>query len=214
MKVWDAPTRLVHWGVALLVGAAWYTAETGRMDWHYRAGLCIVALVAFRIMWGFLGSRTARFSSFLRSPRDVAAYIRSPSPASPRAGHNPLGAYSVLAMLAALVLQVATGLLSVDVDGIESGPLSYLVSFDDGRLAAEIHNASFVAIQGLVALHLLAIAVYRLGGRGLIMPMITGRDPQVIEPREANLGGGAFRALVTFAAASGLAWWVGAGAPL
>jgi cytochrome b len=214
MKVWDLPTRLFHWTIVLLIGAAWYSAESGLMEWHYRAGISAVGLVAFRLIWGFVGSRTARFASFLRSPRAVADHLLGRSATPPRAGHNPLGGYSVITMLAVLVLQVSTGVLAVDVDGIESGPLSYLVSFDDGRFAAEIHSASFVAIQVLVVLHVLAIAVYRLRGRRLVMPMITGRDPQLTEEPEGMPSGGSLRALVSLVAASGVAWWINAGAPM
>lgn len=214
MKVWDLPTRLFHWSIALLLGAAWYTAENGLMNWHYRAGIGILALLSFRILWGLFGSRTAQFRGFIRSPAAVASYVRSPSPASPRAGHNPLGAYSVVAMLAALVVQVSTGVFAVDIDGIESGPLSYLLSFDDGRLAANVHGASFVAIQTLVVLHVLALVAYRLAGRRLIVPMITGRDVQITDPGETNTGGGAIRALLALTAASGFAWWVSAGSPI
>lgn len=214
MKVWDLPTRIFHWTIILLVAGAWYTAEFGLMQWHYSIGLAALALVAFRLLWGVAGGATSRFSSFVRSPRAVFSYLRAPSTASPRAGHNPLGGYSVIAMLAALVLQISTGVLAVDVDGIESGPLSYLITFDNGRFAAEVHGTTFVAIQALVVLHLLAIAFYRIRGRRLIMPMVTGRDPQ-LEPKPAAIAaGGLMPALLCIAAASGLAWWISAGAPL
>ena len=213
MKVWDIPTRVFHWAIVALIAAAWYTAETGRMEWHYRAGITALGLIAFRLIWGIVGGTTARFSNFVRSPKAVATYLRTRG-AAPRAGHNPLGGYSVLAMLAALVVQVSTGVLAVDVDGIESGPLSYLVSFDDGRLAAAVHSASFVAIQVLVVLHVIAIIIYRVRGRRLTVPMITGRDPQLVNDDLAPEGSGLVRALAAIAAASALAWWVSAGAPM
>lgn len=109
---------------------------------------------------------------------------------------------------------MSTGVFAVDIDGIESGPLSYLLSFDDGRLAANVHGASFVAIQTLVVLHVLALVAYRLAGRRLIVPMITGRDVQITDPGETNTGGGAIRALLALTAASGFAWWVSAGSPI
>ena len=215
MKVWDIPTRLFHWAIVLLIAGAWYSAEAGPMEWHYRAGIGVLGLIAFRLLWGVIGSRTARFAYFLHSPRAVADYVRGRSSGPPRAGHNPLGGYSVIAMLVVLVVQVSTGVFAVDVDGIESGPLSNMVSFDDGRLAAEIHDASFVAIQGLVGLHLLALAFYWLRGRRLVLPMITGRDPQLgKDAQEIDAGGGKVRASIAVAAASVFAWWVSAGAPL
>lgn len=212
MTVWDLPTRTFHWAIVLLVAGAWYSAEAGLMEWHYRAGVGALGLIAFRLIWGLAGSGTARFSNFVRSPRAVTAYLRA-SGAPPKAGHNPLGGYSVIAMLAALVLQVSTGVFAVDVDGIESGPLAYLVSFADGRRAADFHRVSFTVIQVLVALHVLAIAYYRARGRSLIVPMITGRDPQVSDVSEDAAGGCPVRTLAAIAAASALSWWISAGAP-
>jgi cytochrome b len=214
VKVWDLPTRLFHWLIVLLVGFSWWSAETGHMDWHYRSGLTALILLTFRLVWGVVGGSTARFAHFVKSPATVLAYLRRPMALHLAGGHSPLGGYSVLAMLLALILQVGTGLFSVDVDGLESGPLSYLVSFDQGRLAARVHHLSFTAIQGLVALHVLAIAWYRIRGRKLIMPMVTGRDPQLQAASEAVTGGGAIRAAIVLAIALALGWWVSAGAPL
>jgi cytochrome b len=111
-------------------------------------------------------------------------------------------------------VQVGTGLLAVDVDGIESGPLSYLVSFDQGRVAAKVHHLSFTVLQALIALHLFAIIYYRIRGRRLIIPMVTGRDPQLQAGSSEVTGGGAFRAVLALAIALLLGWWLNAGAPL
>ena len=212
MKVWDLPTRLFHWSIVLLVGFSWWSAETGQMDWHYKSGLTALVLLVFRILWGFVGGSTARFARFIKSPMTATAYLRRSKDAPVRGGHNPLGGYSVIAMLLALVIQVGTGLFAVDVDGIESGPLSYLVDFDQGRSAAAVHHLAFTLVQVLIVLHLLAIAYYRLRGRRLIVPMITGRDPQVAAGEVT--GGGALRAVVVLAIALGIGWWVSLGAPL
>lgn len=213
MKVWDLPTRLFHWLIVLLVGFSWWSAETGNMDWHYRSGLTALVLLVFRLLWGFIGGSTARFSQFLRSPGAVITYLREP--AGPlRGGHNPLGAYSVIAMLLALAAQIGTGLFAVDIDGIESGPLSYMVSFDQGRAAADVHEISFTVLQVLVVLHLLAIAWYRIRGRRLIAPMVTGRDRQLSAEAGELRGGGPVRAIVALGTALALGWWVSLGAPL
>ena len=213
MKVWDLPTRLFHWLIVLLAGFSWWSAEAGHMDWHYRSGLAALVLLVFRLLWGFIGGSTARFSQFLRSPGAVLAYLREP--AGPlRGGHNPLGAYSVIAMLLALAVQIGTGLFAVDIDGIESGPLSSRVSFDQGRTAAEVHEISFTVLQALVVLHLLAIAWYRIRGRRLIVPMVTGRDPQLPAGSAGVTGGGFVRAVAALTAALALGWWVSLGAPL
>lgn len=213
MKVWDIPTRLFHWLIVLVVGFSWYSAETGLMDWHYRSGIAALCLLAFRLIWGVAGGSTARFTHFLRSPQSVLRYLRRPANLS-TAGHNPLGGYSVVAMLVALLTQVVSGVLAVDVDGIESGPLSYLISFDQGRVAAAVHEITFTAVQILVLLHILAIVYYRLRGRRLLVPMITGRDAQIDPAGDGVRGGGWARATIALLVAATLAWWISAGAPL
>src|SRR5688572_14073380 len=115
VRVWDVPVRVGHWLMVLAVGTSWWTAETGRMDWHRYAGYSMLALVSFRIYWGFFGSSTARFSQFVRGPRTIVSYLKGRWVAMP--GHNPLGALSVVVLLALLLTQVALGLFAVDVDG-------------------------------------------------------------------------------------------------
>ncbi|MBY0421726.1 MAG: cytochrome b/b6 domain-containing protein, partial [Parvularculaceae bacterium] len=145
------------------------------MDWHRASGLFIVFLLFFRLQWGLFGGETARFGRFVKGPGGVFSYLKGEAPATP--GHNPLGGWSVVAMLAALLLQATAGLFAVDIDGIESGPLSHFVSFDQGRLAADIHGAVFNALLALVGLHLAAILFYAVMRRkNLVGPMITGAD--------------------------------------
>lgn len=213
VKVWDLPTRLFHWLIVLLVGFSWWSAETGRMDWHYKSGMMVLNLVTFRIVWGLIGGSTARFAKFVKSPMAVAAYVRRPKTGPQPAGHNPLGGYSVVALLLVLVVQVGTGVFSVDIDGVESGPLSYLVSFDQGRVAAEVHHLSFTLLQVLVGLHLLAIVYYRIRGRKLIMPMVTGRDRQLAGGAGELVRAGWPRIVIAVGIAFTLGWWVSAGAP-
>lgn len=213
MKVWDLPTRLFHWLIVLLIGFSWWSAETGHMDWHYKSGMMILNLVTFRIVWGLIGGSTARFAGFVKSPMAVVAYLRRPKGETHAAGHNPLGGYSVVALLLLLAIQVGTGVFSVDVDGIESGPLSYLVSFDQGRVAAEVHHLSFTLLQVLVGLHLLAILYYRIRGRKLIVPMVTGRDAQLTGGTGELIGAGWLRFVIAVAIAFTLGWWISAGAP-
>jgi cytochrome b len=158
LRVWDLPLRLFHWLLVLLIAALWLSAEYRLMQWHRWFGYAATALLLFRILWGFAGSTTARFAAFVRGPRAVAAYLRGAAAAP---GHNPLGGWSVLAMLIALLAQAGLGLFAVDVDGIESGPLARWVSFDAGRLAAEAHELLFNGLLALLALHLGAVAFYR-----------------------------------------------------
>jgi cytochrome b len=212
VKVWDIPTRLFHWSIVLLVVLSWRSAESGAMDWHYLSGIAALGLLLFRLIWGMIGGHTARFSHFLRSPCAALSYLRDPAKPAAQPGHNPLGGYSVFAMLLLLAAQVGTGLFAVDVDGIESGPLSYLVSFEQGRVAAGVHETSFNLLLGLIALHLLAIAYYRVRyARRLILPMITGRDPQISDDVDDVASAGPLRFFLAAALAGGAAWWVSTG---
>ena len=160
VRVWDVPVRLVHWATVIAVALSWWTGETGRLEWHRWSGYALLGLVTFRIYWGFFGSSTARFRQFVRGPRAVAGYLRGAWNVA--AGHNPLGALSVLALIVLLLAQVMLGLFAVDVDGIESGPLSLYVSFEAGRAAAKWHDAVFDVLLWLAGLHILAIAWYRI----------------------------------------------------
>ena len=175
LRIWDVPVRIFHWLLIPLMAFAWWTEETDHLDWHRLTGYVLLALVLFRIVWGFIGSDTARFSHFLRGPRAIAAYLGKKDGDEPAVGHNPIGGWSVLAMLALISAIIAAGLFAVDVDGIESGPLSGLVSFDTGRLASHIHELLFYALLALIGLHVLAILYYAVFQRdNLVGPMITG----------------------------------------
>jgi cytochrome b len=174
VRVWDVPVRAGHWLMVLALCTSWWTAETGRMDWHRYAGYSMLALVSFRIYWGFFGSSTARFSQFVRGPRTIVSYLKGRWVAMP--GHNPLGALSVVVLLALLLTQVVLGLFAVDVDGIESGPLSAHVSFEVGRAAASWHEDLFDVLLWLIGLHIVAVLYYVLYKKeSLIAAMLHGR---------------------------------------
>lgn len=212
VRIWDWPIRVFHWSLAAAIGFAWWTAETGRMQPHRWAGYAVLGLLAFRLFWGVAGGDTARFASFVRGPRTALAYARGlfDRTRPPSAGHNPLGGWSVIALLATTGLMVVLGLFAVDVDGIESGPLSAWVSFDVGRMAAQGHALIFDGLLGLIALHLAAVLFYLVVRReNLVGPMLHGfrrlaRDPghRFASPARVALG-------VVLAAA--LAWWASSG---
>lgn len=210
MRVWDLPTRLVHGAMAALIPWSWWTAHTDQLERHRLSGYLLLGLLLFRLIWGFVGSETARFAVFVRGPAAIRRYLRGEAPARP--GHNPLGALSVVALLAALGAQIGLGLLAVDEDGLESGPLSYLVSFDTARSAAAIHHKLFWGLVALIALHVAAIAYYVLvRKRNLVTPMITGRAAaDGPEPRIARWWLAAPAAL----AAGAAAWFVASGLKL
>jgi cytochrome b len=174
VRVWDLPTRLFHWALAALVAFSVATVKLGGfwMDWHMRSGYAILALVVFRILWGFAGSRYARFASFVRRPSEIVGYLRGQ--VEHGAGHSPLAAVSVLALLGVLLAQAGTGLFSNDGNFTE-GPLARLVSGVAGERLSTVHRFGEWAIYALVGLHIAAIAYYTTFRKvALVRPMITG----------------------------------------
>ncbi len=180
---WDLPVRLFHWSIVAFIGLSWWSAEYAFDRVHFWSGHALLFLIVFRILWGFAGSSTARFANFVRGPAAVFAYLRHGRQS--QAGHSPIGALSVLAMLLALLVQIATGLIQIDDEDFIEGPLSGLVGYDTAVLAHDVHEVSFNILLGLIALHLLAIGYYHLvRGRSLIRPMVTGRAalPEGVSP--------------------------------
>ncbi len=177
--VWDLPLRLFHWGLAAAVVTNVVTANIGRMELHERSGLTVLALVAFRLLWGFVGGHHARFRNFVRAPRAVMAWLRKPSDTSaPRAaGHSPLAALSVLALLAVTGFMAMTGMFSSD--GILfDGPLAHLAPAQS-EAATKIHHRAKLVLILLVVLHLVAILVYKFGKKiNLTSAMVTGRPSE------------------------------------
>jgi len=207
--VWDLPVRLVHWLLAALILFSWWSVKNHHTDWHIWSGCAILTLLIFRILWGFVGSSTARFSSFVRGPRAIAAYLRG---GWVGIGHSPLGALSVLALFAAIAVQVGLGLISEDEDGLFFGPLSTLVTTDTSDRARDIHELWFKVILGLIALHLLAVLYYRLRGQKLTLPMITGRA-SLGPGNEPMQPGRWWVALICLAVGIGFTRWIIAGVP-
>jgi cytochrome b len=211
VRVWDVPTRLFHWLLVVLFAFSWWSAEQREMAWHQLSGTILLGLLAFRILWGFIGGSTARFTTFLKSPRRALSYLRS-RPAAATAGHNPLGGYGVIAMLTLLATQISSGLFAVDVDGVESGPLSFLVSFEAGRSAAAVHEVSFNILLGLIALHLAAVLYYTVVKRQpLIRRMITGADTGLDATNIPLVPASPVRLLVGASIAAAFAWWISNG---
>ncbi len=181
LQVWDLPTRIFHWLVVALVVVSFVTAKIGGnlMTYHMWSGYAILALLLFRVAWGFAGGRTSRFSAFVRPPAVVLAYARGLfRPDSPRyLGHNPLGGWSIIAMLAALLVQAGTGLFAND-DIFTEGPLYGWVSKSTSDGLTRIHDVNQWVIIAVVTLHVLAVFFYLVYKReNLIWPMVTGRKP-------------------------------------
>jgi len=203
-QVWDLPLRLFHWILVLLVGSQVVTAWIGgnALEYHALGGYAILALVLFRIVWGFLGGTHARFTDFVRGPTAVLSYARSLSSkaAVVHHGHNPLGGWSVLAMLASLLVQASTGLFAND-DVMMEGPLVKHVSGRFSEIATTIHDVNAIVLLALVSLHLLAVLFYLLGKKqNLIAPMITGGKPADGSKNAAGRGTGLAALLLAGAA--------------
>jgi cytochrome b len=203
IRVWDAPTRLFHWAIVILLGLSWLTESRGWMELHFLSGYSVIALLLFRVSWGFVGSETARFSHFIRGPIAALRHLahlhrREPDTAI---GHNAAGGWMVLAMLAMLAVEVATGLCAND-DGDTEGPLFKYVGKDRSDWLSHIHAVNFKVIQVAVLLHIVAILIYLgLKRHDLVRPMITGRKhlPEALQPpRLAS----PLRAVVLFAVAA------------
>ncbi len=179
VRVWDLPTRLFHWLLAALVVVSFVTVKAGG-NWlqiHFYSGYAIVVLIAFRIIWGFIGGRYARFSSFLFGPGSVLRHLRGSSDAPRTLGHNPLGAFSVYALIIVIGLQAAGGLFAND-DIASEGPLAKLISKGLSDRITSLHHLGEFVILTLVALHLVAVLYYLLLRRdNLVRPMLTGDKP-------------------------------------
>lgn len=188
VTVWDLPTRLFHWTLVMLMIAQWLTAEaSSTMDWHVRGGYAVLALVLFRLIWGFVGSETARFSGFVRGPgaalEYVKALLRGETPQY--LGHNPLGAWSIVAMLVLLLIQAGTGLFAND-DILIEGPLYAWVSKGTSNWLTTVHKLNFNLLLLVIAVHISAVLFYLLVKReNLIHPMLSGYKrlpPELAQP--------------------------------
>ncbi|MCK6404888.1 MAG: cytochrome b/b6 domain-containing protein [Rhodocyclaceae bacterium] len=202
IRVWDLPTRIFHWVLVLLIAAMIVTGKVGGnlIDWHGRIGLALVALIAFRIVWGFAGSTYARFASFFPTPYRLRAYLRGEW-STP--GHNPLGALSVFGLLGLIVLQLATGLIGND-DIAFRGPLFELVGKTLSDRATGLHKLMTNLLIALIVLHVAAIVFYaRVKKDNLVKPMLTGWKEHAGRPAS---GGGIVAFIAAAIIGTGAAW--------
>jgi len=206
VKVWDAPVRLFHWLLLALVALSVSTGYIGGnlMRWHIWSGCAILGLVIFRLLWGFGGSSTARFAHFVRGPRAALAYARGLFSRVPShtAGHNPLGGWMVLLLLASALLQAGTGLFSND-DIATEGPLYHMVSKSTSDALSAVHVTNAVVLLVLIGLHVAAVLYYFLFKReNLVWPMVTGVKRVRAQALPPLRFAGALRALALAAAAA------------
>ena len=178
VKVWDLPTRLFHWILVMLMIAQWLTAENdSTIQYHIWGGYTVLVLVLFRVIWGFAGSDTARFRDFIRGPGAALAYVkallRGETPLY--LGHNPMGGWSIVAMLVLLLIQAGTGLFAND-DITTEGPLYGWVSKGTSDWLTTIHKFNFNLLLLVIAVHISAVLFYLFVKReNLIHPMLSGR---------------------------------------
>jgi cytochrome b len=215
VRVWDLPTRVFHWLLALGIVGSVISAKIGgnAMPWHFRLGYLAFTLLAFRVLWGLVGGHWSRFANFLYAPATVLRYLRGQVRPDEHldVGHNPLGSFSVLGLLGLLALQVATGLVADD-EIASVGPLNrYVASGTAGLATAWHHHWGQWFVMAMVALHVGAIVFYRVNRRlDLVGPMLHGDKtlPQAT-PASADTWGQRLLALVIVAAcAAGVAWLV------
>lgn len=212
VRVWDLPTRLFHWGLVVCIFGLVATAYVpgSWIEWHARLGYAVFALLLFRLVWGFVGGRWSRFSAFFYSPRSILAYLRGQGHPDHGIGHNPLGAASVVAMILALIAQVATGLVSDDEIAFQ-GPLNRLVESSKGLTATWYHkDVGQWLVVALIVLHVLAIAFYQWKKKqNLVGPMLHGDKPAV-PGTAASRDDAASRllAVVVLAACAGAVLWI------
>lgn len=176
--LWDWQVRVCHWLMVVLIAACWWTAENHEIVYHSYCAYGLLGVVLFRIYWGFFGSSTARFSQFIKKPSAVAQYVKTlpQRQAGASAGHNALGGYSVLVLLALILLQIGLGLFSIDVDGFDGGPFADYLRFKTSREIAEWHEVTFNVLLGFIALHIVAVVYYLIWRRqNLTAAMIHGK---------------------------------------
>ena len=211
--VWDLPTRLFHWLVVLTLIGSYFTAKPGTewMNWHMRLGYLMIGLLLFRLVWGLIGPRHARFVNFIKGPTSILAYLKG---GLKTVGHNPMGAGMVVLMLILLLVQVTTGLFSTD-DIAFVGPYNPSVSHDLTEKLTAIHHKNFNLILAAVVLHLCAIVFYTFVKKERLVPaMIHGHKPaEHVPEQEAIPSSQLLKALIVIAIAGGCVYWLLHAAP-
>ncbi len=217
--VWDLPLRAFHWLFATSILASYFTAEPGSswMQWHIRLGYWMIGLLTFRILWGFVGPRHARFASFLKGPRPAWRYFKGlvglEDPIH-SVGHNPLGGVMVLVMLLLVAFQVGTGLFATD-DIVWTGPYNPSVSSATAKLLTHLHHLNFNLIWAAIALHVGAITYYAFVKKQNLVPaMLTGWKPaEAVPAGEAITSSELWKALLVMLVSVAVVYGIWSGAP-
>ena len=212
VRVWDLPTRLFHWLLTALVVFSFVTGKLGTdwLTWHFRSGYAIASLLVFRLMWGFAGSRYARFTSFLPAPSRVwrLLWSRQTEPVTSSAGHSAIGTLSVYVLLIVLAIQVIAGMFTND-GTFNEGPWVRFVSGAVSDRWSTLHYYNHWLIVALVVLHVAAIVYYLLAKReDLITPMLTGDKLGISAPMATDDASIRVRALVLLMLAGGIVFYL------
>ena len=188
IKVWDIPTRLFHWALVVAVGFMWYSSgDFELMEYHLIVGRLILCALIFRILWGFIGSTTARFTDFIRSPVTGLRYLFGKE-SSKTAGHNPAGGWMVLALLIILLTQALSGLFASDDVSypVYAGPFYFSVNADIAEWLNRLHHRNINYLWILVGVHVYASLIYQLQGKNLTGSMLSGKKQaqEGVKPQE------------------------------
>ena len=213
--VWDLPLRLFHWLFAASIFASWGAAKFDYMEIHMALGYWMIGLLAFRVLWGFIGPRHARFSSFIAGPGTVWQYLKGMRNSTVQSiGHNPAGGIMVIVMLLLVAIQTTTGLFATD-DIIWTGPYNSAVSGATAQRLTAIHHWNFNLILAAIALHIAAIAFYALIKKHtLVRSMLSGTKPAAVVPEhEAISSSQLVKALVVILISCALVYWLLHAAP-
>ena len=208
VKVWDGFIRGYHWLQVSLLFALWYCADNGEMEWHFVFGYALLALWITRFIWGFIGSDTAKFSYFIKSPKALIDYLVDKNKFDRvKFGHNPAGACMVLLFLALLATQLFSGLSASD-DILSEGPLSQYFSADTVSFMTWLHSVNFDVLLWAIGLHVIAIVAYKLKKQPLVKAMLTGIAEyklvsSITQPKMMN----GLLAWAIYAAIAGIIWW-------
>jgi cytochrome b len=173
IRIWDLPVRTFHWLLVITILGSFITVKIGgnAMTWHGRFGYLVIALILFRLIWGFIGSHHARFVNFIKSPRSVIEYLKTPLPTP---GHSPLGALAVVVLITLFTAQALAGLFASD-DIAFDGPLAKYVPSYWVELLTSLHRLNEPVLLGLILIHVTAIFYYKIFKKqDLIQPMWTG----------------------------------------
>jgi cytochrome b len=208
VKVWDGFVRGYHWLQVSLLFGLWYCADNDEMEWHFVFGYALLALWITRFIWGLIGSDTAKFSYFIKSPIALIDYLKDKNKFDRvKFGHNPAGACMVVLFLALLATQLFSGLSASD-DILSEGPLAQYFSADTVSFMTWLHSVNFDVLLGAITLHIIAIVAYKLKKQPLVKAMFTGaaeypRVNSIVEPKILN----GWLAWVIYVAIAGVIWW-------